>query len=137
MSGLGITGQNSIPQSKGITQEDFLRILSTQLSFQDPLKPIDNQQFLAQMAQFSALEQSRMSNEKMDTLLTFQAASQSVGLIGKTVEVQAASGTSSGEVTTISFSTGQPVLTVKLPSGELLTHISPSQINLVRRSQDA
>lgn len=133
-SGLGVTGQGSITQSKGITQEDFLRILSTQLTFQDPLKPIDNQQFLAQMAQFSSLEQSRLVGEKIDTLLSLQSASQSVALIGKTVEIETASGTSSGEVTTISFSTGQPILTVKLPSGELLTNISPSQVNLVRGS---
>ncbi len=133
MSGLGVTGSDSIVPSKGITQEDFLRILSTQLSFQDPLKPIDNQQFLAQMAQFSSLEQSRLVGEKIDTLLSLQSASQSVGLIGKTVEVQTASaGTATGEVTTITFSTGQPVLTVKLASGELLTNISPAQVNLVR-----
>ncbi len=130
--GLGVQGQGGVTQTKGITQEDFLRILSTQLSFQDPLKPIDNQQFLAQMAQFSSLEQSRLANEKMDTLLSFQSANQSVALIGKTVEVQTSSGNTSGEVTTITFSSGQPVLTVKTSSGELLTNISLSQINLVR-----
>lgn len=133
-NGLGIQGASGVTQTKGITQDDFLRILSTQLTFQDPLKPIDNQQFMAQMAQFSSLEQSRAANEKMDTLLSLQSASQSVGLIGKTVEVQTSSGTSAGEVTTISFSTGQPVLTVKTPSGELLTNISPSQVSLVRGS---
>ena len=133
-NGLGIQGASGVTQTKGITQDDFLRILSTQLTFQDPLKPIDNQQFMAQMAQFSSLEQSRAANEKMDTLLSLQSASQSVGLIGKTVEVQTSSGTSAGEVTTISFSTGQPVLTVRTPSGELLTNISPSQVSLVRGS---
>lgn len=133
-NGLGIQGASGVTQTKGITQDDFLRILSTQLTFQDPLKPIDNQQFMAQMAQFSSLEQSRAANEKMDTLLSLQSASQSVGLIGKTVEVQTSSGTSAGEVTTISFSSGQPVLTVRTPSGELLTNISPSQVSLVRGS---
>lgn len=133
MSGLGVAAQSSVT-TKGVTQEDFLRILSTQLSFQDPLKPIDNQEFLAQMAQFSSLEQSRMANEKIDTLLSFQSANQSVALIGKTVEVQADSSTASGEVTTITFTSGQPVLTVKLPSGELLANISLSQVNLVRGS---
>lgn len=133
-NGLGIQGASGVTQTKGITQDDFLRILSTQLTFQDPLKPIDNQQFMAQMAQFSSLEQSRAANEKMDTLLSLQSASQSVGLIGKTVEVQTSSGTSAGEVTTISFSSGPPVLTVRTASGELLTNISPSQVSLVRGS---
>ena len=59
---------------RGLTQADFLRILSTQLTFQDPMKPMDSTRFMAQMAQFSALEQSRQSNDKLDTLLAFQSA---------------------------------------------------------------
>ena len=45
------------PANAAVSQEDFLKILLTQLRFQDPLKPIDNQQFVAQLAQFSALEE--------------------------------------------------------------------------------
>lgn len=131
-TGLGISGGDSISQTRGITQQDFLRILSTQLTFQDPLKPIDNQQFMAQMAQFSSLEQTRMSNEKLDTLLAQQAANQSLGLIGKTVEVSSANGSVAGQVTTIAFSSGQPLLTVKLASGELMTDVSLMQVTLVR-----
>ncbi|MCD4487133.1 flagellar hook capping protein [Chromobacterium vaccinii] len=133
-TGLGISGSDSIAQTRGITQQDFLRILSTQLTFQDPLKPIDNQQFMAQMAQFSSLEQTRMSNEKLDTLLAQQAANQSIGLIGKTVEVQTANGNVAGQVTTISFSSGQPMLTVKAASGELMTDVALTQVALVRGS---
>lgn len=134
--GLGSSGTDSVGSvsARGITQQDFLRILSTQLTFQDPLKPMDNQQFMAQMAQFSSLEQTRMSNEKLDTLLVLQAANQSLGLIGKTVEVTTASGSTPGQVTTISFADGQPVLTVKATSGELLTGVSLSQVSLVRGS---
>lgn len=134
--GLGGSGADSVGSvsARGITQQDFLRILSTQLTFQDPLKPMDNQQFMAQMAQFSSLEQTRMSNEKLDTLLALQAANQSLGLIGKTVEVTTVSGSTSGQVTTISFVDGRPVLTVKTPSGELLTDVSLSQVSLVRGS---
>ncbi|MGY8627982.1 flagellar hook assembly protein FlgD [Chromobacterium violaceum] len=133
-TGLGIAGSDNIAQTRGITQQDFLRILSTQLTFQDPLKPIDNQQFMAQMAQFSSLEQTRMSNEKLDTLLAQQAANQSLGLIGKTVEVQTANGNVAGQVTTISFSSGQPMLTVKASNGELMTDVSLTQVALVRGS---
>ncbi|MBA4707102.1 flagellar hook assembly protein FlgD [Aquitalea aquatica] len=131
-TGLGISGSDNIAQTRGITQQDFLRILSTQLTFQDPLKPIDNQQFMAQMAQFSSLEQTRMSNEKLDTLLAQQAANQSIGLIGKTVEVLTANGNVAGQVTTISFSSGQPMLTVKAASGELMTDVALTQVALVR-----
>src|SRR4030095_16874687 len=78
----------SVPANAGIGQEDFLRILLAQLRFQDPLKPVDNQQFVAQLAQFSALEINRQQSEKVDQLLSMQAADQAVGLIGKRVEVR-------------------------------------------------
>src|SRR3954463_3178757 len=78
--------------SSSISQQDFFRILVTQLSFQDPLKPIDNQAFIAQIAQFTALEQTRQTNDGINTLLTIQSAEQSIGLIGKTVEVTTETG---------------------------------------------
>jgi flagellar basal-body rod modification protein FlgD len=55
---------SEIPRNAGIAQEDFMRILLAQLRFQDPLKPVDNQQFVAQLAQFSALEINRQQSEK-------------------------------------------------------------------------
>ena len=59
-------GNSGTTQASGISQEDFFKILVTQLSFQDPLKPIDNQAFIAQIAQFTALEQSRRGQNLAD-----------------------------------------------------------------------
>lgn len=124
--------QAAATQSSAISQEDFLKILLTQLNYQDPLKPLDNQEFLAQMAQFSSLEQTRQLNERVDTLLSIQSSTQSIGLLGKTVDIQTATGTVTGQITTLVFKEGQPFMTVK--AGEqFLTDISLSQIVLIRQ----
>lgn len=119
-------------QAVGVSQEDFFRILVNQLSFQDPLKPIDNQAFIAQIAQFTALEQTRQLNDRVDTLLNIQSATQSIGLLGKTVEVTTATGSTVGQVTTLQFEAGQPLLTVRTAEGQTLTGIGLSRISVVR-----
>jgi flagellar basal-body rod modification protein FlgD len=122
----------SVPANAGIAQEDFLRILLAQLRFQDPLKPVDNQQFVAQLAQFSALEINRQQSEKVDQLLSMQAADQAVGLIGKRVEVKAAQGGSTvGTVAAISFRTGEPLLTLT-SNGTTLVDVKLSDIVLIQ-----
>jgi flagellar basal-body rod modification protein FlgD len=119
-------------QAAGIGQEDFLKILLTQLSFQDPLKPLDNQEFIAQMAQFTSLEQARQLNDRTDALLSIQSATQSISLIGRTVEVRTDTGTTVGQVTTITFEGGSPSMTVQTSSGAFLTGVTLSQIFVVR-----
>ncbi|MEJ2610282.1 MAG: flagellar hook capping FlgD N-terminal domain-containing protein [Candidatus Thiodiazotropha sp.] len=116
----------------GLGQEDFLKILLAQLSYQDPLKPMDNQEFMAQFAQFSSLDQTRQSNESLDSLLLMQAANQAVGLLGKEVEVGTETGSVVGEVTSVAFNQGSPVFTVKVGDEQFLTNITLSQIVLVR-----
>ena len=119
-------------QAAGIGQDDFLKILLTQMNYQDPLKPMDNQQFVAQMAQFTALEQTRQANDHLENLLTIQSATQSIGLIGRTVQISTASGSTLGEVTALSFVDGQPQMTVKTASGAFLAGITLSQVSTVR-----
>ncbi len=121
----------SATQAAGISQDDFMRIMLTQLRFQDPLKPADNQQFVAQLAQFSALEINRQQSEKIDTLLTIQSVDQAIGLIGRNVSVQTDTGSVFGSVTTVSFSTGQPRLSV-LAGSTSLVDIPLNRISLVR-----
>jgi len=117
-----------------LSQQDFLNVMLQQLRFQDPLKPMDNQEFLAQMAQFSSLAQSTQLNGKVDTLLSIEASTQAVGLLGKTVEVASRNGSSAsvGQVTSLVLGTDGTTLTVKLGSGELLTGVNPSQVTVVR-----
>lgn len=128
---VGLTQATATTQ-RGLSQEDFLKILTTQLSFQDPLKPMDNQQFMAQMAQFSSLEQTRVMNDNMETLLSIQAASQSIGLIGRTVEVATEGGSQVGQVTSLRFNNGQPLLTVRTAAGQFLYDLGLNNVAVVR-----
>ncbi|WP_017760269.1 flagellar hook capping FlgD N-terminal domain-containing protein [Pseudacidovorax intermedius] len=119
-------------QAKSLGMEDFLKILLTQLTYQDPLKPMDNQQFMAQMAQFTSLEQTQQLNTKIETLITNQAALLSVGLIGKNVEVTTATGSVTGTVSALSLSGDAPLLTIQTTSGATLNNVSLSQLVAVR-----
>lgn len=119
-------------QSNSLGMQDFLKILLTQLTYQDPLKPMDNQQFMAQMAQFTSLEQTQQLNNKIETLITNQAALQSVGLIGRTVDIATDSGPISGSVTALSLSGDSPLLTVRTTAGVTIADVSLSQVTAVR-----
>jgi flagellar basal-body rod modification protein FlgD len=125
------SSSGDVPKSAALSQEDFMRILLAQLQFQDPLKPMDNQEFVAQLAQFSGLEINRQQSEKIDQLLAIQSADQSVGIIGKSVELQTGGLSQSGTVKAVSFRTGEPRLTVDF-NGSVVTDVRLSDVMLVR-----
>ncbi|MWL90520.1 flagellar hook assembly protein FlgD [Cupriavidus sp. SW-Y-13] len=131
MASIDSVGSASL-QSGSIGLQDFMKILLTQLTYQDPLKPMDNQEFMAQIAQFTSLEQAQQINTKLDTMLSSQSSQQSVGLIGKTVEVSTQSGTAVGTVSSLSLASGTPQLTITTTAGATLPGISLSQINTIR-----
>jgi flagellar basal-body rod modification protein FlgD len=123
----------SVTQAKAMGMDEFLKVLMTQLVYQDPLKPMDNQEFMAQMAQFTALEQTQQMNEKLTTLVSNQAALQSVGLIGRTVDVKTSSGaTLTGLVSALSLAGDAPAMTIKTTSGATIDNVSITQITGVR-----
>ena len=112
--------------------QDFLKILLTQLSYQDPLKPMDNQEFMAQIAQFTSLEQTQQLNDKLDQLITNQAALQSVGLIGRTVDITTSTGQATGTVASLALSGESPMISVSVSGGTVIPDVSLSQILAVR-----
>jgi flagellar basal-body rod modification protein FlgD len=118
--------------SLGLDLQSLFRIILTQLTYQDPLKPVDNFEFVSQLAQFTALEQSRQVAEKMDNLLLVQASAQAVNLLGRSADVNTGSATVTGTVKAISFQSGNPALTLQTADGEFITGVSPSQIIQVR-----
>ncbi len=132
ISSTAAAGMPTASQSSNIGIEDFLKILTSQLNNQDPLKPIENQEFVAQIAQFADLEQSRQLNVKLDTMLGYQSAMQSVGMLGRSVDVDQGGGLVTGKVTALDVSSGTPLMTVSLSNGSFLEKISLSQVVNIR-----
>ena len=128
------TPDAGLTQNNTINQEDFIKLFLAQLQFQDPMEPVDNREFLAQLAQFSALEQSRQTSQNTNDLLAMNASTQAVGLLGKQVEVQGMGAPVTGTVLAVQFTTSGSVLNVRTADGEILTDIRLSQVSLVKNT---
>ena len=101
-----------IPQ-KTLGQQDFLKILAVQFQSQDPMKPMEDTAFIAQMAQFSALEQSSTMARDMTAMRTDQQRVAANSYLGHRVTVSTADGTTvTGDVTAIDASGAEPKLMV-------------------------
>ena len=89
-SGIGATSAELANSRKTIAEnfDTFLSILTTQLKNQNPLDPLDTNQFTQQMVQFTGVEQQLKTNEYLETLIKANEgafASQAVSYIGKSV----------------------------------------------------
>lgn len=132
IGGMVSSGSGSVQGRNTIDQEGFIKLFLSQLQFQDPLEPVDNREFLAQLAQFSNLEQSRQLSLNSESLLTMTSASQALTLLNHAVDVYQAGGQSTaGTVKAVQFTSSGPELTVETTFG-VLTGIRLPQISLVR-----
>jgi flagellar basal-body rod modification protein FlgD len=94
-------------------KQDFLTLLVAQMKNQDPLKPNDDQQFIAQLAQFSTLETMQNLDQRLEAISGAQMLGEAAGLIGKSVEAALADGSRvSGTVSEVRLVDGSPWLTV-------------------------
>jgi len=111
-------------------QSDFLKLLATQMSAQDPLNPQSDTQFVAQMAQFSSLEQTKSIESDLTNLRSDQQLAQASALLGKSVSVQVDSGAVvQGNVSAVQIEAGTPKLIVNGQKFDLdqVTTITPAQ----------
>ena len=89
---------NGRTASQQLGKDDFLKLLITQLSNQDPTNPMEDTQFIAQMAQFSSLEQMTNMNESFNKMAAMINSSQAAATIGRTVDIDVGDTTARGVV---------------------------------------
>lgn len=109
--------------TQGLGQDAFLNLLVTQLKYQDPSQPMDNQAFISEMAQFQSLESLQQIQQTSLAAQNASQATEALSLVGKTVQLtdptsgQAVSGVVSG----VSFKGGVPQMVVNDQKYDLST----------------
>ncbi len=96
--------------SQQLGKDDFLKLLITQLTNQDPTSPMEDTQFISQMAQFSSLEQMTNMNESFNKMAAMINAGQAASTLGKTVDLDIGDTTAQGVVEATSFGANPQVM---------------------------
>ncbi len=102
----------------------FLQLLTTQLQNQDPLSPMDTNQFTQQLVEFAGVEQQMKTNDTLSTLVSLQQSaqtSQALSLVGATVVVNGTTAQLASGQATWSLTATQPAtatVTITAPSGQ-------------------
>ncbi|MDQ0317574.1 flagellar hook assembly protein FlgD [Amorphus orientalis] len=117
-------GQSSRTKTGGDTSKTpdydaFLQLMVTQMKNQDPTKPMDSTEYMAQLASFSQVEQQMESNTKLDFLLASSELSFAGNMIGRTVT--SADGAQSGEVASVRVTAYGPEATLTDGSKMMVT----------------
>lgn len=97
--------------------DTFLTLLTTQLQNQDPLEPLDTEQFTQQLVQFAGVEQSIQTNANLETLISLQSSSDrssALELIGRNVTVTDANAVNQGQGATWRYELPAAAATVDL-----------------------
>lgn len=109
-----------------VNQADYMKVFMQELTYQDPLKPIDNREFMAQMAQFSTLQQATATNEALEKLIQLQYGNRAVSLLGKNIKIP--DDGKYGTVMAVRFENELPELRVLMDNGGD-SWVSINQIN--------
>jgi flagellar basal-body rod modification protein FlgD len=123
-------------QQGKLGKQDFLKLLMAQLQNQDPMKPMDDTAMIAQMAQFSALEETQQLRQVLQQSSNTQTVNQAANMIGKYVQADQSDGSSvRGAVTGVTFTTSDGAVTPVIKVGDqsvdysTINQVSSSPIN--------
>lgn len=118
---------SSLGTAAGLGKNDFMKLLMAQLQNQDPMKPMEDKEFITQLAQFSSLEAIEQMTAQMEELTGSQLLVQAATMIGKTVSAKLESGeVITGTISQVRMLDGKPVAVVngrEIPTS-LITQIS-------------
>ncbi|MBN8432148.1 hypothetical protein JF535_14950 [Microbulbifer salipaludis] len=128
-----VLGNTEAESSNSISQEEFLRLFLAQLQFQDPMEPLDNSEFLAQLAQFSSIEQNRQNGLQLENIARLNSSYQASELLGRSVEVSSDSGSLFGSISAVSFDGSGTTFTVNATDGNVVSGLRLSQIRVIRQ----
>ena len=90
--------QRTVEPNQNLGRDDFLKILLTQLAHQDPTAPMQDKEFIAQMAQFSSLEQMTNLASDFSRMARMLQSTEASGALGRSVEIQLQNETVQGVV---------------------------------------
>lgn len=124
----GLFGPATTTSQAAQDKDMFLQLMVTQMRYQDPLNPTDSGEFLAQSAQFTALEKMQAVADQTALLLASQMAFGASGLVGRDITWADADGTThAGTVSGVTFGATGPVLDVDGTEVPLASVISVTQ----------
>ena len=83
---LELNNRNTLP-SQSLGKDDFIKILLTQLAHQDPTAPMEDKEFIAQLAQFSSLEQMTNMAADFTKMARVMRGTEAASSLGKAVEI--------------------------------------------------
>lgn len=107
MSVTGVTGTATATASalsKTLGKDDFIKLLLTELKYQDATNPMDDKDMIAQMAQFASLEQTQNLNasiEKLAVQMGVNTILSGVNMLGREITYDRGDGEATGTVTAI------------------------------------
>ncbi|HZO27817.1 MAG TPA: flagellar hook capping FlgD N-terminal domain-containing protein [Chloroflexota bacterium] len=104
---------SQIGAAAGMGKDDFMQLLIAQLKNQDPMKPMEDKEFITQLAQFSSLEAMEKMTDQMEELTSSQMLVQAATLIGKQVTAKLENGeVVTGTISQVKMISGQPTAVV-------------------------